>query len=182
MEHPLSRVHLSNTHWPPRLQTALQPGFKQQDSQHVAPPLPITRGCHPSVSTLLQCIPSTPPVTLQRFPDTPAQVEGFRVNGTVGEFARLQVCSVTHKTHPFAGAKRQKKTDNDAVYRRAVSHASKEEVRLFLAERDTDEDTAQHGQRHVGDRRLCLVNRPTSGVLGSRRALLYCTVILSVSR
>lgn len=85
---------------------------------------------------------------------------------------RPQLCSVTHKTHPFAGEKRQQKTDNDAIYRRAVSHVSKEEARLFLAERDTDEDTAQHGQRAIGDRRLCLVSCPTSGVLGSRRALL----------
>lgn len=84
MAHALSRVHLSNTHRPPRLQTALQLGFKQQDSQQVAPAVPATRGCQPSVRTLLQYIPSTPPVTLHRFPDTPAQAEGLWISDAAG--------------------------------------------------------------------------------------------------
>ena len=73
MRQPLSRVQLRSTHRPPRLQTALQFGFKQQASQHVAPPLPSARGCQPREMVLLQWIPRTPPVTRQRVADTPGQ-------------------------------------------------------------------------------------------------------------
>lgn len=75
MEQPWSRVHLSRTHCPPRLQTAPQAGLRQQDSQQEAPPLPVLRGSQPSVRTLLQWVPRSPPVTLQTPPDTPAQVD-----------------------------------------------------------------------------------------------------------
>lgn len=73
MRHPLSSVQLRSTHCPPRLHTALQLGSKQQFSQHVAPAFPIARGYQPRVMALLQWIPSTPPVTRQRFADTPGR-------------------------------------------------------------------------------------------------------------
>ncbi|KAG7225400.1 hypothetical protein INR49_027389 [Caranx melampygus] len=71
MGQPLVREQLRRTQRPPRLHTALQLGFKQQDSQHVAPPLPSARGCQPRLMMLLQWIPSTPPVTRHRSADTP---------------------------------------------------------------------------------------------------------------
>lgn len=67
----------SSTQCPPRLQTALQAGSRQQDSQQLALPLPTARGRQPKSTTLLQWIPNTPPVTLQISADTPG--EGKRV-------------------------------------------------------------------------------------------------------
>ncbi len=75
MGQPLSRVQRRSTHRPPRLHTALQLGSRQHDSQHVAPPLPTARGCQPRVMMLPQWIPSTPPVTRQRFADTPGKAK-----------------------------------------------------------------------------------------------------------
>lgn len=71
MGQPVFNEQLRSTHLPPRLHTALQRGFKQQDSQHVAPPLPSARGYQPRLMMLLLWIPSTPPVTRQRSADTP---------------------------------------------------------------------------------------------------------------
>lgn len=163
MEQPLSRVHLSSTHWPPRLQTALQLGFKQHDSQQVAPPFPVTRGCQPSERMLLQCIPSTPPVTLQRCPDAPAQVEGFKMKDQTSQrgvipssFEAAAVFGLTccpqlqaeqnsslcrwregkeHRQRCYLEKSRRQTAGWRAATVWAVSQVSKEEVRLFLAER-----------------------------------------------
>lgn len=83
MGQPLVRVQLRRTQRPPRLHTALQLGSKQQDSQHVAPPLPSARGCQPRLMTLLQWIPSTPPVTRHRSADTPGGREEVVNNDTL---------------------------------------------------------------------------------------------------
>ncbi|TNN33950.1 hypothetical protein EYF80_055882 [Liparis tanakae] len=75
------------THCPPRLHTALQPGVRQQASQHVAPPRPLASECQPRLMTLLQCIPSTPPVTRHRLADTPGRRAGE--GNTMGETSRF---------------------------------------------------------------------------------------------
>ena len=78
MEQPPTWEQLSSTQRPPRLHTALHVGFRQQDSQQVAPPLPEARGRQPRPMTLVQWIPNTPPVTLQISPDTHAGMRGER--------------------------------------------------------------------------------------------------------
>lgn len=68
---PFARVQVSNTQRPPRLHTAPQEGFIQQDSQHRAPKWSTASGCQPRPMTLLQWIPRTPPVTVHMLPETP---------------------------------------------------------------------------------------------------------------
>lgn len=71
MVQPSIRAQASNTHLPPRLHTAPQEGFKQQNSQHRGPPPSTASGRQPRPMTLLQWIPSTPPVTVHMLPETP---------------------------------------------------------------------------------------------------------------
>lgn len=54
MVQPLTWEQLRSTQRPPRLHTAPQVGFRQQDSQQVAPALPEARGRQPKPMTLLQ--------------------------------------------------------------------------------------------------------------------------------